>query len=134
MRPVPILPLLLCIAPFGVLGCKASSMTESSQVTRDVSIVANASTKGNLAFSPNPFSESIATKSTVKWVNEDRGTGGYGGMAGTTHHLVSDTPGIFDSGALGPGHSYTATFAAPGSYTYHCSIHPTMVGTITITQ
>jgi plastocyanin len=134
MRPVRVLPLLLCLAPLGSLGCKASSMTESSLPSHDVSIVPNASTRANLAFSPNPFGESFASRATVIWLNLDKvaAGGGYGGTAKTTHHLVSDT-GLFDSGLLEVGHTFTFTFAASGSYSYHCSIHPTMVGTITIT-
>ena len=32
------------------------------------------------------------------------------------------------------GESEFHTLAAPGSYPYHCSIHPTMKGTVTVTQ
>lgn len=97
----------------------------------DVAIRRDASSLGNGAFSPNPFSESFATRATVKWVNGDRTSGGYG-STGTAHRLVSDNA-IFDSGTLAPGAAYSFTFAAAGMYPYHCSIHPTMVGTITIT-
>jgi len=45
---------------------------------------------------------------------------------------VSDTP-LFASANLGSGASFTFVFTAAGTYPYHCSIHPNMVGTITIT-
>lgn len=96
-----------------------------------MTIVPNASTLTTTAFSPNPFSESLAARSKVTWVNGDVVASGYGGTTGTSHHLVSDT-GLFDSGVMAAGGSYTFTFAASGSYNYHCSIHPGMVGTITI--
>ena len=119
MRPRLALTLLAGLAS---LAAVAACSDNSSGITGDVSIVSGASTKGSAAFSPNPFTESMATRSEVIWVNND----------GTTHRVVSDSP-LFDSGNLGNGGTYPFTFVAAGTYTYHCSIHPTMVGTITIT-
>ncbi len=130
MRPQRIIPLFAILVAVTNLAC--SSNTEPMLPVGDVTIVLDASTKGSGAFSPNPFTESFATRAEVTWVNGDRTTGGYGGSSGTTHRLVSDTQ-LFDSGVFAPGTSYSFTFAAAGTYAYHCSIHPTMVGTITIT-
>jgi plastocyanin len=110
-------------------GC--SGTAEPTVPAGDVTIVLNASNKGTSAFSPNPFTESFATRAAVIWVNSDLTSGSYG-STGTAHHLVSDG-GLFDSGVIAPGKSYTFSFAASGTYSYHCSIHSTMVGTITIT-
>jgi plastocyanin len=130
MRAALFLPLVATFTAVNMLACKSS--TEPSLPSGDVAIVLNASTKGSAAFSPNPFGESFATRAKVIWVNADRTSTGYGGTTGTTHHLVSDT-GVFDSGVFAPGTSFTFTFATTGTYAYHCSIHPTMVGTVTIT-
>ena len=130
MRPHRIIPLIVILAAVINLAC--SSNTEPALPSGDVTIVLDASTKGSGAFSPNPFTESFATRAEVIWVNADRTSGGYGGSTGTTHRLVSDA-GLFDSGTFAPGTSFSFTFAASGSYTYHCTIHPTMVGTITLT-
>jgi plastocyanin len=130
MRPALILALLPGLATLPVLACM--STTDAGFQSGTVSIVLNASTMGASAFAPNPLSVSFATGATVAWANRDITSMGYGGTTGTTHHLVSDT-GLFDSGVLGPGKSFAFTFAASGTYTYHCSIHPTMVGTITLT-
>ncbi len=129
MRRILTLPLTLCLATVAGLACSYSS--GPSLPSGDVSIVLNASTAGAAAFSPNPFSESFATRAKVIWVNADLMSDGYG-TSGTTHHLVSDT-GVFDSGVFAPGTTFTFTFPASGTYAYHCSIHPTMVGTITVT-
>ncbi len=126
-----VLPLALIIGLVAVSGIACSSTTDPSLPSGDVSIVLGASTKANLAFSPSPFAESFATRAKVIWVNADRTSDGYGGSSGVTHHLVSDN-GVFDSGLLAPGHSYSFTFPAAGTYAYHCSIHPSMVGSITI--
>jgi plastocyanin len=120
MRPFAALSLLAGLASLAATAA-CSSDNNNGGVTRDVTIVSGASTKGAAAFSPNPFTESAATRSEVIWANDD----------GTTHRVVSDAP-LFDSGNLGNGGTFTFNFTAPGTYTYHCSIHPTMVGTITI--
>ena len=133
MRTQRFFPLLAGLVAAGGLACGSSNSMGpgiTTPPTGDVRIVANASLMTTTAFAPNPFSESFATRATVKWVNLDHGTDPYG--AGVTHHLVSDT-GLFDSGAMAPDASYTFTFAGPGTYAYHCSIHPGMVGEITIT-
>ena len=33
---------------------------------------------------------------------------------------------------MGDGETFTFTFTTAGVYPYHCTIHPTMVGTITV--
>jgi plastocyanin len=41
----------------------------------------------------------------------------------------------FDDGVASPTQSdgtYSRTFAAAGTYTYHCTVHPSMTGTITV--
>jgi Cupredoxin-like domain len=58
---------------------------------------------------------------TVDWQNKDN----------TQHTTTSDTPGIWDSGILSPGQSYSITFNSTGTFTYHCNIHP-MTGTIEV--
>ena len=81
----------------------------------------------NFAFSPQMVT--IAKGSTVTWVNQDA----------FEHEVVNDASGstaqgaIFNSGSLGKGASYSFTFNTPGVYPYHCSIHPSMTGTITVT-
>lgn len=130
MRPAILSRLLPLLPTVVILGCKSG--TEPSLPAGDVRIVLNASTLGGAAFSPGNFTESFATRAAVIWVNGDRTSGGYGGSTGTTHRLVSNT-GVFDSGNIAPGRSYTFTFAGAGTYAYHCSIHTGMVGTITIT-
>jgi plastocyanin len=130
MRPTLSLTLVLGLTTLTGPACKSSM--DPSLPAGDVSIVPNASTMGSAAFSPDPFTESFPTRAQVIWVNADQTTSVYGGTTGTPHHLVSDI-GLFDSGLLSPGKSYPFTFAASGTYTYHCVIHPTMVGTITLT-
>jgi plastocyanin len=48
------------------------------------------------------------------------------------HTATSDTSGDFDAGAIDPGGSKEITFDKAGTFTYHCSFHPFMHGTIEV--
>ncbi len=74
----------------------------------------------NFAFSPTPIT--VTAGSTVTWVNRD-------GVA----HTVSADDGSWGSGNLAQGATYSHTFDKPGTYTYHCAIHPYMHGTVVVT-
>ena len=90
--------------------------------TADVLIVSGASNKTTTAFNPNPFT--ITVNGSVKWGNGDQGV---------THHIVADGASpVFNSGNLAAGATYTFAFSQAGTYTYHCSIHPNMVGSIVV--
>lgn len=72
----------------------------------------------NFAFSG---ATSVTADTTVTATNQD----------GVTHTWTSDD-GVWDSGGLGTGESFEFTFEEPGEYSYFCTIHPTMEGTITV--
>jgi plastocyanin len=73
---------------------------------------------GAQSFSPNPAS--VQSGQTVRWVNNDS----------VTHRVVQDGGGV-DTGNLAPGASSAAvTVTSAATISYHCSIHPTMIGTI----
>jgi plastocyanin len=118
----------------GALACSSSS-TDPNPPGIDVSIRQNAAGLGSNAFTPSPFTVSLAAGGTVKWRNGDTGTSGGaygGGTAGTTHDITSDTQGLFDSGSFAPGATFSHTFTTAGTYHYHCAIHPSMTGIIVV--
>lgn len=82
----------------------------------------NTVTIRNFAFSPAALSVKPGT--TVTWTNQDS----------APHTVVSadGDPAPFTSDTLATGASFTFTFTTPGTYTYHCSIHPSMTGTIVV--
>ncbi len=47
------------------------------------------------------------------------------------HTTTSDTK-AWDSGKLAKGATFSHKFMTPGSFAYHCSIHPDMKGTINV--
>ena len=126
----------LIVAAIVLAGCAADSgdinqPSGRSEPVNSVSIVSGAQTKGTGAFSPNPLSISLANSGVVQWTNDDRDDDGYGGN-GVTHNITSDHR-AFAPGSVSPGESYAVTFSTPGTYGYHCSIHPTMTGEVTVT-
>jgi plastocyanin len=73
----------------------------------------------NLAFSPATLTVKVGT--TITWTNNDS----------MTHTVTSDN-GVFDSGNLAPGQTFSYTFNNAGTFTYHCVIHTYMKGTIIV--
>jgi hypothetical protein len=45
---------------------------------------------------------------------------------------VSALDGLFDSGILDPGGTFSWTFTDPGAIAYHCQLHPSMRGTVVV--
>jgi plastocyanin len=64
----------------------------------------------------------IQAGTTVTWINRDA----------DGHTTTSDT-GIWDSGEMAQGDTYSFTFNDAGTFTYACMDHPSMVGTIIVT-
>lgn len=88
----------------------------------NIIIVQGADNSNNGQFySPSTYTVKVGT--TVTWVNHD----------GSTHTVTSNS-GVFDSGPLPPGASFSYTFTGPGTYRYGCSYHPWMTGTIIVTS
>jgi plastocyanin len=73
----------------------------------------------NFAFAP--ASASVAAGSKVTWTNSD-----------TTAHTVTFDDGSADSGNLAAGATFDHTFATAGTFAYHCAIHSSMKGTVTV--
>ena len=84
-----------------------------------VTISSGASTQTATAFGQNPLT--IASGTTISWLNDDN----------TTHTSAADGS-QWSSGNIPPGGRFNFTFATAGRFTYHCQIHPNMVGTIVV--
>lgn len=122
---------LVVLAAVVVAGLACGSSTDygsngnPAPPTADVLIVSGASGKAAQAFDPNPYNVSLggAPSVAVKWGNADA----------ITHTVTANGASpLFNSGNLGKGSTFQFTFDTPGTYAYHCTIHPTMVGTIQV--
>jgi plastocyanin len=114
-------------------GDEADLVQPDTRPQNSISIVSRAETKGTLAFTPNPLAVSL--DGVVRWYNDDNAAAGgqYGSSNGTIHSILADDIVSFASGNINPRGTFEHTFATAGTYSYHCSIHPTMRGTITVT-
>ena len=83
------------------------------QPTRTVSIQ-------NFSFKPANITIKRGTK--VIWINKDT----------TQHTATANNARSFDSGTLGPGRRFSHTFKRAGKKAYHCEIHPSMKGSVTV--
>ena len=68
-----------------------------------------------------PADAAIQPGDTIMWVNE-----------GNTPHTVTSDDGRFDSEVLNPGESFMLTFPEAGTFSYHCEIHPSMTGSVSV--
>ena len=75
------------------------------------------------AYSPNDLT--IKKGTTITWTNQDS----------VKHDVMTDVSGKGPSSELlAKGESYSYTFDEVGTFSYHCSPHPYMKGSITVTE
>jgi plastocyanin len=84
-----------------------------------ITIPVGATTLGNRQFTPPD--RTVDVGATVTWLNTDR----------ETHTSTSDATG-WNSGSISPGQQFSFTFRSAGTFPYHCSIHPGMVGSVVV--
>lgn len=81
----------------------------------------------------DPDELNVQSGSTVEWVNKDdiihTVTSGKNTGYGLFEHVQD---GIFDSGSLEGGESFTFHFTDPGKYEYFCVPHPWMSGVVVV--
>jgi plastocyanin/FtsP/CotA-like multicopper oxidase with cupredoxin domain len=85
----------------------------AATTTRDVAITST-------GFSPSSIT--IKAGDTVRWTNQDN----------TTHDAMADDHTAWGSPNLPQGKVWSHIFAQPGTFGYHCHIHPEMTGTIQV--
>jgi plastocyanin len=123
-----------------LLSCSSSSPTSSNNNVGGGSPPPGSKIVTIKDFSFTPSTLTIAVGTTVVWVN-----------SGPSAHTTVSDAGVWDSGTLSPpsggtgiyggstaGGSFQYTFNTPGTYPYHCVLHPpamypAFIGTITVT-
>jgi plastocyanin len=68
-----------------------------------------------------PANINVAVGGKLTWTNKQ-----------AVEHTVRSDSGVFGSAVLGEGDAFSFTFASPGTYAYHCSIHPFMKGMVVV--
>ncbi len=105
----------------GTTTTPAATATQAGNA-QSVMIITNSS--GTFAFSP--ASLTIKAGTTVTWKN----------TTAVPHTVTSDDGKSFDSGTANPiaaqSGTFSFTFSTPGTFAYHCAIHPFMKATIIV--
>ncbi|MDP9265302.1 MAG: plastocyanin/azurin family copper-binding protein, partial [Chloroflexota bacterium] len=93
-------------------------------VLAGVPVVADAATArvSIQGFAFSPAATTVSAGDAVTWKDLD----------GVQHTATADN-GAWTTGVLNSGQTSAAiTFTVPGVFTYHCAIHPSMTGSITV--
>ncbi len=73
-------------------------------------------------FAYNPKVMTVAAGAIITFTNND-----------TVNHSYTSDTGAFDTGLIAPGSSKTFTApATAGSYAVHCTLHPSVTGTLIV--
>ena len=118
--------LAIASSALAVGACSSSGSTAtappastSAPPTKGAPTSSAALTIKNFSFSPTPLA--VKAGQTVSITNND-----------STDHTATDNGGAFDTGHIAPGTTKTVTLTTPGTYHFHCNIHPTMTGEIDV--
>jgi len=101
----------------------SNSSTTSSSASNNAPTATDKVDIANMAFSPADITVKKGT--SVTWTNQD-----------SIQHTVTENDGKSgpSSSPLDQGKSYSFTFNDTGTFNYHCSIHPEMIGSVTVTD
>jgi plastocyanin len=105
-RSLPLAALVL-LGALALAGCSSSSGGANTVSVHD--------------FKFEPASLTVKAGAKVTFANHDS----------TTHTATADG-GAFDTHDMAPGTTHSVTLSTPGTYTYHCAVHPEMTGTIVV--
>jgi len=102
-------------------GCGSSSPSSPSNSTpaADVTITIQGN-RGNQSFTPEPSTMRVGQ--TVAWRNADS----------ITHNATQDSNRFATSNLVAGTTSSPIAMTTAGTFTYHCSIHPGMIGTLVV--
>ena len=104
----------LSLSPFALAGeMKEADSTSSKQNKIEIK---------DFAF--NPQTLTVKSGEKITWINRDE----------EPHTVVSVEKQFKKSTALDTDQEFTITAGAPGTYTYFCSVHPKMTGTIVVVK
>ncbi len=125
-KKMALVAILVVSLSIGSLVVGNLSVLAQPSLVKDVSIPTNAATMGDKAYSPNPIDVKVGEG--VTWTNDDSqihtATSGAAG--------AEDAGSVFDSGILSPDATFDFVFDKAGTYDYHCTMHPQMVGTVNV--
>jgi plastocyanin len=115
--------LALALPVIGACSSDGSSEAATPPVATTIAAApaAGAGAVGIADFKFGPDEVHVPVGGSVQWTNND-----------SQQHTATSSTGAFDAGAIQPGASTTVEFKTAGSFTYICSFHPFMTGTVVV--
>ncbi len=114
--------LFLCICLTIFVSVFTSSCSKSSGNNGNAQTGASNSVSiAGMAFGPSSLT--VKNGTTVIWKNNDP----------IAHTVTSNDGTSFNSGPLNSGATFSYTAKTPGTFGYHCTIHPGMTATLIVT-
>ena len=127
---IVVVAIAVAAAYFAIVPPGGTAPTSVTIQTVQVKIPDGAAGDESLSFEPQVVTVVIGVNNTVQWKNFD-----------SVAHTVTSTsvpsgaqPFGSASNLVEPGQAFTITFTVPGTYQYHCVIHPHMEGTIIVKE
>jgi plastocyanin len=122
LTPIPARPVFAFAVMAALCAAAALAPTPGGTGAQAAPAAKGATIKiANFAFGPTTIT--VPAGASVTWINTDD----------DAHSVVADNR-AFRSAPLDSGDSYSFTFAAVGTYAYHCGLHPQMVGKVIVTR
>jgi plastocyanin len=124
--PWGVVPTVACALAFIATGCgsesddpeKAAVETSSSRPAADSGATGSVEIL-DFKYEPDPVEVEAGT--TVTWTNQD-----------SADHTATADDDSFDTGVFGKGDEGEVTLDSPGTYPYHCDLHPFMEGEVVV--
>lgn len=136
------MPLLMMLAVFSFAACGSDDSSSDTTATTTSEGAAGTPSEGQsgnggapngeavrsakveiVDFAYAPATVTIQSGGKVTWLNQD-----------STEHTATLDDGSFSSGDLAEGKLKSDSFKVPGTYAYHCEIHPEMKGTVEVVE
>jgi plastocyanin len=119
-------PVLAVAALVALAACSSGSSAAPGAASAGAPSTAASAAAGASAvaikdFAFNPATIQAKIGQSITWTNQDS----------TAHTVTLDDKSV-DSGNIAASATFSHSFTQAGSFTYHCAIHPTMKGTVTV--
>jgi plastocyanin len=108
----------------GTTGAEVDPGADADAPSRHLAAAEQRSGRGHRGLRLHAVGVTVRVGTRVTWTNRQP----------AIQHTVTADDGSFGSAQLSAGASFSHVFTTAGTYAYHCSIHPDMTGTVTVTQ
>jgi plastocyanin len=105
----------------GALQVPSSALERGARSSERSTLAATGSRVKIVDFAFRPGTLTIAKGTRVRWTNK-----------GAVTHTSTSNKGVWDSGSIAPGDTFSRVFKKAGTFKYHCTLHPTMTAKIVV--